>query len=59
MRGAKAIKNKHSRAILKEALENPEFAKELLKLDATQEGKTIIKSIFAPVATSVITKEGE
>lgn len=59
MRGQKAILDKASRAALKEALDNPEFAKELLKLNTTKEGKQVLKALFTPVATATITDKGE
>ena len=54
MRGYKAITTKHAHNILKEAMSNPEFAKELLKLSTNIVGKDIVKTMLSPVASSVI-----
>ena len=59
MRGMKAITVKESHKILKEALNNPDFAKELLKLNTTKEGKIALKTMFTPLASSAIEKTSD
>lgn len=49
MRGMKALTVKESHKFLKEAMENHKFAIELLKMNATIEGKQIVGTLFAPL----------
>jgi len=55
MRGYKAITTKQAHKILKEAMENPDFAKELLKMSTSVKGKEIVGTMFSPLMTSIIT----
>ena len=49
VRGFKSITVKESHKVLREAMQNPEFAKELLKLKTTPEGRAIVKTMFSPI----------
>jgi len=55
MRGYKAITTKQAHKVLKEAMENPDFAKELLKMSTSVKGKEIIGTMFSPLGTALIT----
>jgi len=55
MRGYKAITTKQAHKILKEAMENPKMAKELLKLSTTIHGRKIVGTMFSPLVAPVVT----
>ncbi len=59
VRGFKAITVKESHRVLREAMQNPVFAKELLKLNATPEGKAIVKTLFSPIIAVGASKAAE
>jgi len=59
VRGLKAITVKESHKVLREAMQNPDFARELLKLDTTAEGRAIVKTMFAPIVAVGAVKTAE
>jgi len=54
MRGYKAITTKQAHAILKEAMSNTEFAKELLKMSTSIKGKAVVRTMFSPLVSATI-----
>lgn len=54
MRGYKAITTAQSQKILKEAMNNPEFAKELIKMSTSLNGKSIVGTMFSPLIAPII-----
>jgi len=57
MRGYRAITTKQAHNVLKEAMENPDFAKELLKMSTTIKGREIVGTMFSPLAAPIISEK--
>lgn len=58
-RGHEAATVKEAHKILREAMNNPELTKELLKLNTTPEGKKLIYTMFAPLIAEPIRDRSE
>jgi len=54
MRGYKAITTKQAHNILRHAMTNENFAKELLKMSTAVNGEKIVKTMFSPLAATAI-----